>query len=344
VPGAQTEEPPSAAPSTEASEENPLDRTFTRERSGELESGENLTFDFANEPNPGEHGTSDEPGVEDRHSEDHWEVGEAPEDPHAASDPVPREMPARPKPSERSAEKTFFTAPPRREAPRPGDLRSREFTIPDAGLEEPPPRRARHKDFISDEVANLATHGPTHSSGWFLGLFMVIALLFGVVSLAIHIQPAPVARILSQIPQVGANFERPMVPAMLVALHDVHADYQQIKGGQTALLISGTAENVGGTPLHAVLLAVDLLDADGKQLASNAAFCGNGLTAAMVGEMTPREIEFLQRLDPQKNFTVDPSKTAPFLLVFIDPPAKITNLKIEVAKAVAVQNTSTPRS
>ena len=344
APGPQTAEPPSAAPSTEASEENPLDRTFTRERSGELESGETLTFDFANEPSPGEQGTSEGPGVEDRPSEDHWEVGEAPEDPQRASDPVPREMPARPKPSERPAEKPFFTAPPRMEASRPGDLRSREFTIPDAGLEEPPPRRARHKDFISDEVANLATHGPTHSSGWFLGLFMVIAVLFGVVSLAIHIQPAPVARILSQIPQVGANFERPMVPAMLVALHDVHADYQQIKGGQTALLISGTAQNVGATPLHGVLLAVDLLDAGGKQLASNAAFCGNGLSAAMVGEMTPREIEFLQRLDPQKNFAVDPSKTAPFLLVFIDPPPKITNLRIEVAKAVAVQNAPAPRS
>lgn len=344
APGAQTEEPPSAAPSTEAPEENPLDRTFTRERSGELESGENLTFDFANEPNPGEQGTSEDPGVEDPPSEDHWEVGEAPEDPRAASDPAPTEMPARFKPSERPAEKPFFTAPPRGEASRQGDLGSREFTIADAGLEETPTRRARHKDFISDEVANLATHKPTHSSGWFLALFMVIAVLFGVVSLAIHIQPAPVARILSQIPQVGANFERPMVPAMLVALHDVRADYQQIKGGQTALLISGTAENVGGTPLHAVLLAVDLLDAGGKQLASNAAFCGNGLTAAMVGEMTPREIEFLQRLDPQKNFTVDPSKTAPFLLVFIDPPPKITNLRIEVAKAVAVQNAPAPRS
>src|SRR5215472_9688726 len=344
APGRQTAEPPSAAPSTEASELSPLDRTFSRERSGELESGENLTFDFANEPDPGGHATSEDSGAEHHHSEERWEVGGGPEDPEAAGHQAPREMPARPKPPEPLVQKPVFTPPPRREAPRPEELRAREFTIADAGLEEPPPRRARHKDFISDEVANLATHRPTHSSGWFLGLFMVVAVLFGVLSLAIHLQPAPVAQILSQIPQVGANFERPMVPAMLVALRDVHADYQQIKGGQTALLMSGTAENVGGTPLHAVLLAVDLLDAGGKQLASNAAFCGNGLSAAMVGEMTPREIEFLQRLDPQKNFAVDPSKTAPFLLVFIDPPPKITNLRIEVAKAVALQNRAAPRS
>ena len=280
--------------------------------------------------------------MEDHHSEDHWEVGEAPEDTEAAGDLAPKEIPARSKASE--SPKPIFTAPPRRESPRPEEFRAREFTIPDAREEEPPPRRARRNDFLSEELAELTARTPAHSSGWFLGLFMVIAVLFGVVSLAIHIESGPVARILSQIPQVGANFERPMVPAMLVALHDVRADYQQIKGGQTALLISGTAENVGATPLHAVLLAVDLLDAGGKQLASNAAFCGNGLTAAMVGEMTPREIEFLQRLDPQKNFAVDPSKTAPFLLVFIDPPQKITNLRIEVAKAVATQNAPAPRS
>jgi predicted Zn finger-like uncharacterized protein len=344
APGPQTDEPPSAAPSTDASEENPLDRTFSRERSGELESGENLTFDFANEPNPGEHGTSEDPGVEHHHSEDRWEVGEAPEEPEAASDSAPKEIPARLKPSEPRAQKPIFTTPPRHEAPRPREFRAREFTIPDEGMEDSPRRRARPKDFISEELADLAAPRPTHSSGWFLGLFMVIAVLFAVASLAIHVEPGPVARLLSQLPQVGANFERPMVPAMLVALHDVHADYQQIKGGQTALLITGTAENVGASPLHAVLLAVDLLDAGGKQLASNAAFCGNGLSAAMVEEMTPREIEFLQRLDPQKNFAVDPSKTAPFLLVFIDPPPKITNLRIEVAKAVAVQNASTPRS
>jgi predicted Zn finger-like uncharacterized protein len=348
TPGPTTEEPPSADASAEASEENPLDRPFSRERSGELESGENLSFDFASEPNPGEGGESEDPSVEHHHSEDHWEVGDAPEDPEAASDAAPSERLAGPKPSGPPAQAPVFMVPPptppRREVPRPAELRAGEFTIPDAGVEERPPRRAAYKDFTSDEGADLAAHRPTHSSGWFLGLFAVIAVLFAVASLAIHIEPAPVARILSQVPQVGANFQRPMVPAMLVALHDVHADYQQIKGGQTALLITGRAENVGSSPLHAVLLAVDLLDAGGKQLASNAAFCGNGLTTAMVGEMTPREIEFLQRLDPQKNFAVDPSKTAPFLLVFIDPPPKITNLRIEVAKAVAVQSAPTPRS
>jgi hypothetical protein len=205
-------------------------------------------------------------------------------------------------------------------------------------------RRLAPPPEIPDEVAYFAAHRATHSSAWFLGLFVVIAMLFGAASFAVHLEPTSVIRILSRAPRIGANFQPPTVPAMLVALHDVRADYQRTKGGQTALLISGTAENVGGSPLHAVLLAVDLLDDSGKQMASNAAFCGNGLNPGMVGEMTSREIEFLQRLDPQKNFAVSPSHAAPFLLVFIDPPRQISNLRIQVAKAVAFPGQSTPRS
>src|SRR5262249_49055025 len=104
APGPQTAEPPSGASSTEASELNPLDRTFSREHSGELESGENLTFDFANERDAGEHTTSEGSGVEHHHSEERWEVGEGPGDPEAAGDQAPREMPVRPKPSEPPAQ------------------------------------------------------------------------------------------------------------------------------------------------------------------------------------------------------------------------------------------------
>ena len=42
----------------------------------------------------------------------------------------------------------------------------------------------------------------------------------------------------------------------------------------------------------------------------------------MLGEMTPREIEFSQGLSPQKAFAMEPSASAPFLMVFIDPPSR----------------------
>lgn len=337
--------PEEPAESEPLAEDNPLDRTFSRERSGDLESGENLSFDFASEPKPGEHQSEPEADEGPGHSDDHWEVGEPPEE-HARAAVEP--------PHERLIEPAVDERPPLPRAPGPASPRLQpemppieqfhapEFTGPDD--EERMRRRPGPQPEIPDEVAYFATQRTTHSSAWFIGLFVAIALLFGGLSLAVHVQPAAAVRVLSQAPRVGQNFQPPMVPAMLVALHDIHAEYQKVKGGQTALLISGTAENVGGAPLHAVLLAVDLLDDSGKQMASGAVYCGTGLSLKMVGEMTPREIEFLERLDPQKNFAVQPSQSAPFLVVFIDPPRKVANLRIQVAKAVAVQGQPAPRS
>ena len=33
-------------------------------------------------------------------------------------------------------------------------------------------------------------------------------------------------------------------------------------------------------------------------------YCGNNLSAKMLGQMTPHEVEFFQRLDPPKSFTL----------------------------------------
>ena len=341
-PPPQREEPAESEP---RAEDNPLDRTFSRERSGDLDSGENLSFDFASEPKPGEHQSEPEADEGPEHSDDHWEVGEPPEEhtrtaenqfDERLSEPEVDAPPPLPRPPR--------TEPPRLQPEMPPieQFHAPEFTASDE--EERMRRRPAPQPEIPDEVAYFATQRTTHSSAWFIGLFVAIALLFGGLSLAIHVQPAAAVRVLSQAPRVGQNFQPPMVPAMLVALHDVHAEYQKVKGGQTALLISGTAQNVGGAPLHAVLLAVDLLDESGKQMASGAVYCGTGLSLKMVGEMTPREIEFLERLDPQKNFAVQPSQSAPFLVVFIDPPHKVANLRIQVAKAVAVQGQPAPRS
>jgi predicted Zn finger-like uncharacterized protein len=344
-PAPEPEPPPPPAEKPQTPEENPLDRTFSRERPEDMDAGENLSFDFASESRTGDAETE---GVPDQqaHTEDHWEVGDLPEDASVEPRRTVHEISRDPEPEPAARASDAAAMASAREVQRDSPLEgfsAPEFTASHSVAAEE--RRAPGQRIdIPDEVAYFAARRPARSAGWFLGLFAVVAMLFASLSFAVHVEPAPVARLLSQAPRVGSNFQRPMLPAMLVALHDVHADYEQIKGGQTALLISGTAENVGSAPLHAVLLAVDLLDNAGKQVASNAAYCGNGLTTKMVGEMTPREIEFLQRLDPQKNFAVEPARTAPFLLVFIDPPPKIANLRIQVAKAVAVQGAPTPRS
>ena len=166
-------------------------------------------------------------------------------------------------------------------------------------------------------------------------MFFFIAIAFLGASALICDEPAASARILSQAPRIGGYFARPIVPAMLVALHDVHSEYYTLKGGHVALVISGNAQNVGTRPLHLVEIDADLIGGDAHPIASQSVDCGNELSAKMIGEMTPREIEFSQGLSPQKAFAMEPSASAPFLMVFINPPAGAGQVRISVSKAVA---------
>jgi hypothetical protein len=130
---------------------------------------------------------------------------------------------------------------------------------------------------------------------------------------------------------------------MRVALLDVHAEYRTIKDGRRALLITGVARNLSGAPLHTVQIAAGLLDDTERVLAGRATYCGINLSDKMLAEMTPREIDFLQRLEPQKNFVVAPGAESRFLVVFTDPPAGARNLRIAVTKAMPpVQDTARP--
>jgi hypothetical protein len=167
-------------------------------------------------------------------------------------------------------------------------------------------------------------------------MFFFVAIVFFAASALICDEPGASARILSEAPRIGGYFARPIVPAMLVALHDVRSEYYTLKGGHVALVISGDAQNVGTRPLHLVEIDADLIGAGAHPIAGQSVYCGNELSAKMLGEMTPREIEFSQGLSPQKAFAMEPSASAPFLMVFINPPAGAGKIRISVSKAVAV--------
>jgi len=123
-------------------------------------------------------------------------------------------------------------------------------------------------------------------------------------------------------------------PAQLVAVHDVTASYQRRKEARSALVISGSAENVGSEPLQLVQLAAVLRDGGHHSLASQAVYCGNNLSTVMVGQMTPHEVEFFQKLPPPRTFSLQPSSSCSFVVVFLEPPSGANGFDISVAQAV----------
>jgi hypothetical protein len=235
--------------------------------------------------------------------------------------------------------------------PRPARTQVRRMAAPleaEAPRYAPAPAQEKSSGFHlgradDEERAESQFTGATHASGAFLALFLFVAIAFLAASALICDEPAASARILSGAPQIGDYFARPIVPAMLVTLHDVRSEYYTLKGGHVALVISGNAQNVGERALHLVEIDANLIGDGARPLASQSVYCGNELSATMLGEMTPREIEFSQGLSPQKAFALEPDASAPFLMVFIDPPAGAGKIRMAVSKAIAADaNSSAP--
>ncbi len=293
----------------ESSKEHPLDRSFG-DREQKPDTGENLKFDFSRE-NQGLDASGDEHEIPIGGHDDHrWEVGEPEDELHAGFKNRAQTI---------GIEPESFRHPrfANREAVRSGDF---------------------HIGDNDEEAAGVATPGKTHASGFFFLLYFLVAVGFVGASALICGEPVAGARILSTVPRLGEYFARPIMPAMIVTIHDVKAEYRTLKGGQTALVVTGSAQNAGSRRLRLVQIGVAILGEGERPLARQEVYCGNELSAKMIGEMTPREIEFSQGLNPRDSFAMEPSASAPFLMVFINPPRPVDQLRISVSKAVASES------
>jgi predicted Zn finger-like uncharacterized protein len=288
-------------------------------------SGENLSFDFADEePAPDQarlarRGRRQGPTTQaaDRDSA-RWEVGDDESTPAV----------------ERSRDGMQFKA----EMPR----RSRRQMRAD----DPEAQFSNDDAFIDAEEEPVYHRAKTHSARFFLLLIFLAGAGFGALTLFIHNAPSRASAVLSYLPVIGDRFVTPATPAKLVALRDVNAVYQHGKEGQNTLVISGTAENVGTASLRLVQLTAALRDAQRRALASQAVYCGNSVSTGMIGQMTPHEIEFFQKLEPAGTFALEPSATCRFVAVFMNPPGAARDYDVSVSQAVpgAAQTTDDPES
>ena len=325
-------EPPPAKPEVRSetrepdSDDDPLNRSFG-DRDQKADTGENFKFDFNfDRGDVGEAEPERELERPDRDDRD-WQVGDTASEFASA--------PARRAPT--VMDDTEPEPAPRRAAPASQARRMGSQIAADAPrfAQRPQPRAGGFQlgQGVTEAADAAWSSGETHSSVFVLGILFFVFVVFLVASGLISDAPAASARILSQAPGFGDQFSRPIVPAMVVALQDVHSEYYQLKGGHTALVVSGKVENVGARPLHLIEIDANLIGTGARALASQTVYCGNELSPTMLGEMTPREIEFSQGLSPAKTFTVNPSASAPFLMVFVDPPTGADKLRLSVSKA-----------
>jgi predicted Zn finger-like uncharacterized protein len=282
-------------------------------------SGENLAFDFNDEP-----ASSD--STSHNYAEEKWEVGDA---------DIPPAPPSRPKnririsdidddlEGDAGVDRTFGRNPARdqlaeRDADQDFDrIRPEEVSAQAHRLEE----ELRGRSY------------KLHSAGYFIGLFAMVVLGFGILTIVIQSAPIASAGLLSALPIVGEGLEPPVSAAQRVALGQVQAQYAKLKGNQAALVITGTVQNLTSAPLGAVQIEAALTASSPEPLRSQAVYCGNSLSPKMIGEMTPHEIEFFEKLDAPRSFTLAPQASAPFVIVFIAPPAGAGHFQLRVVRA-----------
>jgi predicted Zn finger-like uncharacterized protein len=297
-----------------------LQRRFRDLASDEAEKpGENLSFDFNDEPRAPDSSV-------DSYAEEKWEVGDT---------DVPPSSPPRPKSRIRISDiDDGLDGGPALERDF-GHEQTDDRTL--EGGEEREFDRIRPEE-VSEQAHRLEAElrgrsYKIHSAGYFIGLFALVTLGFGIVTIAIQSAPAASAGLLSALPIVGQGLEPPISAARRVALSQVQAQYASLKGNQTALVISGTAENLTASPLGAVQVEAALTAAGTQPLRSQAVYCGNSLSEKMLGEMTSHEIEFFEKLDAPKSFSLAPQASVPFVIVFIEPPAGAVHFELRVVRA-----------
>ena len=314
--------PPRAIRKTRDATQELLQRRFGNiDEDEDDRTGKNLSFDFSDETDPIEPPSQS-------HSEDKWEVGDT---------DLPSAPPPRPKRRIRISDIDDDFAEGGTQLDRPFTRMQSGGEPLDTDEDEDFEKRIRPEE-VSAQARRLEaelrnTSFKIHSAGYFLGLFAMVVVGFGIVTMVIQSAPIVSAGLLSALPIVGAGLQPPISAAQRVALGEVQAEYVKLKGSQTALVLSGTAENLTSTALGAVQIEAALTASGAAPLRTQAVYCGNGATLKTLAEMTPHEIEFFEKLDAPKNFTLAPQATTPFVIVFTTPPAGASHFQLRIVRA-----------
>lgn len=282
----------------------------------ESNQGENLAFDFSDEPAPGDETQSARAGGDRiiaktlvspvKKKPIRWQVGDEPEVIEEA-----RRVDG------------FRIGTAALEAPEDAEI------LDDAPAEE----------FVDESRAPIYNRGIIHSSRFFLTLLMLVAAGFAVTAATIHSAPAGALEALSQLPILGDRFAQPIAPARMVAIRNVSSEYQSSKDGRPALVIRGEGENVSQTALHTVRISARLASAGtGSDVE---VYCGNNLIAD-IRQMTSHEIEVYQKQGPPADFSLEPSASSPFVIVFLNPTAKAGSFDLAVTQAQPTDEASAP--
>jgi len=98
-------------------------------------------------------------------------------------------------------------------------------------------------------------------------------------------------------------------------------------------VIEGNVTNGYKSPCHSIQVKGILFDERGNPAAEKTVYCGNVLPVKQIKSSSRKKIEqSLQNAygSTLSNFNIEPGKSVPFMLIFFDPPGKLSEFSLEV--------------
>ena len=155
--------------------------------------------------------------------------------------------------------------------------------------------------------------------------FFLVTIGYAVLSIYFFTFPERMRKSIGEIPLLGpALIETQLSPAN-VQLAGVRGDYRRVKGDKLVFVISGTALNNSSVPVRAIQVEGRLI---GPQEPRQIVFCG--ASPHDLQDLSLREINLLQTLEPPRDWALGPGEQADFLVVFVDPPTDLREFAAEV--------------
>ncbi len=119
-----------------------------------------------------------------------------------------------------------------------------------------------------------------------------------------------------------------------IQISDLEGRFQdRARKEPSVFVIEGKVTNRYKGPCHSIQVKGILFDERGNPAAEKVVYCGNVLTASEIKSTSRKKIEqSLQNAygSTLSNFNIEPGKSVPFMLIFFDPPAKLSEFSLEV--------------
>ena len=158
---------------------------------------------------------------------------------------------------------------------------------------------------------------------------LLVTLGYAVLSVYLYTHPETMRSAFGGMPLIGSRLSEARLHPTAIQLTGVTGRYERVQGDRLVFVVAGMALNNSSVPVRGIQVEGRIAGAREQR---QVVYCG--AAPRDVQDLSAREIEMLQNIEPPKDWSLGPGEQANFLVVFASPP---TDLREFGAEVVAVQ-------